>query len=299
MIKNQACPICRSSNLNLLFQRKKRKFFACLNCRLNFVHPLPDEDEIRKYYQAGYWRQQSYRGKNSLGYLSYLAEKESLLNYFQKTLNRLKKLYPNLSDRVLDIGCSFGFFLKVAQKAGWKIYGIDLSPIPVKEANRELGVKTIVNKNLNQAKFETNFFDLVTAFQTIEHLGKPGLFLKEVHRILKPGGLILVTTPDAGSGQTKLMGKAWFSYRHLEHLYFFNFRSLSSLLEKSGFVKIKRLANPIRLLPLNYLLTNFKFYSQNKSLVGLTKFVRKVIGPLGSIKVPLPLASLVLVAEKA
>lgn len=298
MLKAQFCPICQSLKIKFFFQKKKRRFFVCQNCCLKFIQPFPSESEVEKFYQAEYWHRKSYRGESALGYLSYLAERESFIDYFQKVLRELKRVYPRPSGKVLDIGCSFGFFLKVAQEADWQIYGIDLSPAPVEQAKRELGVKTIYNKSIEQAKFKANFFDLVTVFQTIEHVVDPERFLKEIKRVLKPGGVVLLSTPNAAGWQAKLMGKSWFSYRHPDHFYFFNFKNLSILLKNSGFVKIRKLWDPTRLYPLAYLLENFKFYYRGKFLVGLAKLIKRVIGPFGGVKIPIPLVSLVVIGEK-
>lgn len=298
MVKARACLICQSPNINFLFKKKKRSFFVCQNCGLKFIQPIPKEIKIEQYYQAEYWQRKSYRGESALGYLSYLAEKESFLDYFKKILHQLKRIYQGPSGRVLDIGCSFGFFLKVAQAVGWQIYGVDLSPTPVDQAKKELGVKTIYNKSVDQAKFKANFFDLVTVFQTIEHMAILKNSLYEIKRILKPQGVVLLTTPDAGGWQAKIMGKSWFSYRHPDHFYFFDFKNLSFLLKNTGFVKIRKLKDPTRLYPLSYLLENFKFYYRGKYLVGLAELIQKVIGPLGKIKIPIPLVSLVIIGEK-
>ena len=265
---------------------------------MQLIQQMPNQRTIDKYYQSDYWEKKAYRGESALGYLSYLAERESFIDYFQKVLKELKDFCPQLGGKVLDIGCSFGFFLKVAQEAGWQIYGLDLSPTPVEQAKRKLRVKTIYNKSIEEAKFQANFFDLVTVFQTIEHVVDPEKFLKEIKRVLKPGGVVLLTTPDAAGWQARLMGKSWFSYRHPDHFYFFNFENLSLLLKRVGFVKIRNLKDPTRLYPLEYLLENVKFYYRGKLFVKLTNFIKKMIGPLGKIQIPIPLVSLVMIGEK-
>ncbi|MGB9911605.1 MAG: class I SAM-dependent methyltransferase [Microgenomates group bacterium] len=290
------CPLCHHfAYFN--FQKGERKFFKCDFCQSQFIWPLPTAAELQKFYQAEYWENQSFRGESALGYSSYLAEKESFLDYFEKVFCQIKNFFSK-PGRVLDIGCSFGFFLEVAKKYGWEIWGVDLSLTPVSEARKNLGVKTIFKRDFLKVKFPPAFFDLVTCFQTIEHVASPIDFVKEVYRILKPRGLFLFSTPDAGGWQAKLMRKNWFAFRHPEHLWFFKQKSLFFLLKKGGFTKIKKIKDPTRLYPLNYLLENFKFYFRERNLIKLAKFFGKAISPAGKIKIPIPLTSLVITAQK-
>ncbi|MDP3888554.1 MAG: class I SAM-dependent methyltransferase [bacterium] len=295
--KEGYCPLCKS-NARFLFKKNKHDFFECLSCRFKFIYPLPKSAEIEKYYQDEYWDSAVYRGESSLGYASYLGERDSILDYFQKILEGLKKAYPKLNGRVLDIGCSFGLFLELAQKENWEIYGLDLSPTPVKKAKKRLGTKNIFNVGLEKAKFKDCYFDLVTIFQTIEHVDNLEKFLNEIHRILKPKGVILITTPNASGWQAKIMGSSWFAYRHPDHLSFFNFENLRTLLKKKGFVNIRAFKDPTRLYPFGYLLENVKFYYRGKFLVGLSNVIKRIVGPLGVIKIPIPLVSIVLTAQK-
>lgn len=296
MEKQPVCPVCQSKKSHPLFQKHQRSYFLCQNCDLKYVFPFPTAQEIRQFYQPDYWRQKSFRGQKISGYVSYLKEKDSFLTYFQGILAQSERF--NLSGRVLDVGCGYGFFLEVAQNAGWKIYGLDLSTEPIRQAKKQLGVKTIYNKPLERAGFRPNYFALVTSFHTIEHMTQPARFLKEAGRVLKPGGLVLLTTPNASGWQSRLMRKSWFSYRHPDHLLFFNFRNLALLLKKAGFVKIKKLKAPARLYSLSYLLEISQCYHRVKLLTKLTKLVKKTIGPLGKVGISIPSGDLLVVAEK-
>lgn len=293
MKKQLVCSVCRQKT-ERLFVKERRQFFSCPNCGLKFVWPIPTQVELNHFYRTGYWQKQEFRGKKALGYLSYEAEKESLFDYFQKVMCQLK-IAPG---RALDIGCGPGYFLKIAQNSGWEVYGVDLSWEAVKKARQLLKTQLIYNKSTQKVNFKNNFFDLITVFQTIEHLPIPRDFLEEVRRILKPRGLVLINTPDTDGWQAKLMSKHWFSYRHPDHFWFFNEKSLCRLLKSSGFGKIRRLKDPARVYELKYLIKILPFYIRCRFGQELTRQVSVMLKPLGKLKISISFGSLVLLAQK-
>jgi len=285
------CPVC-GGEAHFYFEKFQRQIFSCQNCGLKFVFPLPRQKEIELFYRQ-YWEKKSFRGEKALGYLSYLAEKESFLNYFQKVF-RLINLAPG---RVLDIGCGPGFFLKIAQEKGWQVWGLDLSEEAVAQARKILKTNRIYRKTLEDCNFLPNFFDLVTIFQTIEHLENPLELLKKVRKILKPEGILLLTTPNASGWQAKIMGRRWFSYRHPDHFWFFTQKSLEILLRRAGFVKLKRQKEPARIYELSWLLTILPYYLKGRFWQKLSWGLKKILGRR-KIKIPFPLDSLLVFAQK-
>ncbi len=96
--------------------------------------------------------------------------------------------------RLLDIGTGFGFFLIEMKKMGWEVAGVEISQKAIDYARNVLGI--IVHAGpLEQIRFPGNYFDALTGFYVIEHLPDPLDFLQECHRILKPGGLLLLRYP--------------------------------------------------------------------------------------------------------
>ncbi len=294
-IKGLSCPVCHSEQTELFLTKKARKFFLCRNCSLQFIDQLSSGGDL---YNRNYWNQENSRQDASCGYTAYLAEEEVLKKYFRDILSQVNKLLPN-SGRVLDIGCSFGFFLEVMKARGnWQVYGVELSSEAVRGAKKRLKSKNIYHQTLEAAKFPANYFDFVTIFQTIEHVDNPLELLKEARRILKPEGVMLIATPDSGGWQAKLMGGRWFSYRHLDHLLFFNYQSLSEALNRSGFKGIRRLADPAYWHRLDYLIDKVKFYINSRFLVKSINWVKTLLNPWLKIKIPLPLLSVVVVSKK-
>lgn len=100
---------------------------------------------------------------------------------------------------VLDAGSGSGFGSKKLLKAGAKkVYGIDISPDSIKYCQNKYQDKRLIFKRQSLANldFPDNFFDLVVAFEVIEHIDKHEKALDEIFRVLKPGGILFISTPN-------------------------------------------------------------------------------------------------------
>ncbi|HWB12498.1 MAG TPA: class I SAM-dependent methyltransferase [Pirellulales bacterium] len=131
--------------------------------------------------------------------------------------------------RLLDIGCGDGHFLLEAQRRGWQVSGTEIEP----EQGRSHGldIRAAVEEFGPDERF-----DCVTLWHSLEHLPKPLDTLHRVNELLKPGGDLLISVPDASGFQARLFGRHWLHLDVPRHLFHFNWQSLSRLLERSGFV---------------------------------------------------------------
>lgn len=155
-------------------------------------------------------------------------EKQKNNPTFNKRLRELAFLgYTN--GNLLDIGCAFGFFLKKAEVVGFETYGIDTSQLAIEKAKGNCQAK-LCKLNISQKKlpFVANFFDVVTMFDTIEHLENYIFCLREVHRVLKKNGVLHIHTP---------LGERWTA--DPTHLNYFPVKILKLILERSGFKVLK------------------------------------------------------------
>jgi len=88
---------------------------------------------------------------------------------------------------------------------------------------------------LEQAQFKNNFFDVIIMNDVIEHLHNIHSLLHKVHKLLKPGGILFLVTPDVGSFTRKILRKHWHHFKPYEHLVYFSRFTLRSLLQPCGF----------------------------------------------------------------
>ena len=143
---------------------------------------------------------------------------------------------PPQQVRLLDVGCSSGAFLMTARKLGLETTGVEPSA-DAAETARRAGLNVFTGF-LEQARLPDASFDAATLIEVIEHLRDPRSLLAECRRVLRPGAILLVTTPNAGSWTARLMGSRWagFSLTAMGgHISFFNPRSMRMIAQRTGF----------------------------------------------------------------
>ncbi len=138
--------------------------------------------------------------------------------------------------RLLDIGCSRGDFLAAAAQMGFAAEGVEPAP-HIAEAARAAG-RTVHTGLLEEQGFPDARFDVVSLFEVIEHLRAPRPLLAECRRILRPGGILLISTGNTASWTARAMKARW-DYFQIEkdagHISFFNPRSMALLAARAGF----------------------------------------------------------------
>ena len=159
-------------------------------------------------------------------------------NVARQRLARIASLLqkPAREIHVVDIGCSRGQFVAAAIAAGYRAEGVEPAP-RIAEAARAAGVPVRTGL-LEDQHFADNSFDALTLFEVIEHLRTPLPLLAECRRILKPGGILLVSTANAESWTAAAMGAHW-DYFDMErdggHISFYNPRSMAKVAANAGF----------------------------------------------------------------
>jgi len=136
--------------------------------------------------------------------------------------------------RVLDAGANYGQFLKAADKYV-DIYGFDISPAAVAWSKEHFHVRNRVASIYNILPDDNAPYDAVTCWDTLEHLADPIAALRELTRVVKPGGFCFFSTPDIGSFISRLFSKRWYYIDPVQHLSLFTRSGLKTLLERVGF----------------------------------------------------------------
>ncbi|KKP37578.1 MAG: Methyltransferase type 11 [Candidatus Roizmanbacteria bacterium GW2011_GWA2_32_13] len=260
-MKNNPCYLCGNNKLkiivNLDWPIKK-----CLKCRLVQVNPLPKKVEVDRLYQGDYWKNFSFYGEQLTTHK----------NYFRKKVEELKKY--KLTGKLLDVGCALGVLLEITRKQRFDVEGIDISDFAVKQCHK-LGLK--VSQGIIIDIKKKNYYDIITAFEVVEHELDPLLTVKTAHNLLKKNGLLVVTVPDSGTLSSRLMGKYWFSYRNKEHLFHFTVNSLKLLLKKGGFKNVKITTDIGRYYLFTYYLERFNYYlPKSKIFKKFVNFLKKI-----------------------
>lgn len=152
------------------------------------------------------------------------------------TVASLVPSWPGGAARLLDIGCSSGALLKSAKQHGFDAEGVEPAP-QAAEFAASTGLK-VFQGYLHDARYPAASFDAVTLMEVIEHLPNPSALLKEVWRVLKPEGVLVVGTGNGMSWTVQLVGARWGYFQvaeHGGHISFFNPASLGLLAQRCGF----------------------------------------------------------------
>ena len=164
-----------------------------------------------------------------------MERRRSVANRRLHTITRLLGKAPAAS-RLVDIGCSRGQFVGFAGEAGFQTEGVEPAP-DIAAAARELGLNVRTGL-LEEQQYAESTFDAASLFEVVEHLREPLPLLKECRRILKPGGVLLISTGNAASWTVAAMGARW-DYFHIEkdggHISFFNPGSMAVMAKNAGF----------------------------------------------------------------
>jgi len=146
---------------------------------------------------------------------------------------RGSRLAPAPGD-LIDVGCGDGRFLLAMQQRGWRVTGSETDPVAADLARRRTGA-TILEEPLEAMSLPEASYDLVSLLHVLEHVPDPRATLTICHRLLRPGGALLLDLPNAGSPEASLFGANWYHLDLPRHLWGFTPQSLVRLTEEIGF----------------------------------------------------------------
>jgi SAM-dependent methyltransferase len=194
-----------------------------------FASPMPSDKELLKIYDASYFdRGNKYSPPGD-------STDPNMLNDEMKI--KLVQEYVS-SGRLLDVGCALGGFLQTARAKGFNVSGVEPSKCAADNASCKLGIE-VANCDLKSAGLTEGSFDVITMWDSLEHLRNPNETLMEAWRLLKKDGLLFFSTGDASTPWARLTGRGWHLLTPPQHLYYYSPASISVLLEKSGFAYVE------------------------------------------------------------
>ncbi len=160
-------------------------------------------------------------------------------------------LHANPGGRLLEIGFGAGAKLRAMKSYGWRVKGVDRDPLAVKRA-RDAGLDADLG-TLEEQRYPSGSFDAVVTNHVIEHVPDPVGLMREVRRVLRPGGRFVVLTPNSESWGTRIFAHADVMYMDTpRHLYLFSMSSLRRTAEAAGFTSLQ-VATTVRHAALLYL----------------------------------------------
>jgi len=223
------------------------RIVRCRKCGFIYANPQEEVEKIISAYQ---------QMEDDL----YLAEEKGRRQAAKIVLKRISKF--GSKGRILEIGCSAGFFLDEARQLGWQGYGIDLSHWAVEHCQKKLKLENVIEGSLlENTHFAYNYFDAVVMLDVIEHLHNPRQVLEEIRRILKPGGILCVSTPDINSFLSRFLKAQWWGIQKA-HLSYFSRKTLEQMLIACGF-KVIKFKSHVRVFSADYWRTRLESYNKN------------------------------------
>lgn len=213
MTTSSRCPLCGSKHSKLLGRKDEISrtggelhLAQCTTCNLVYLTERPEDFTAELY---NYYELREHKTQKEL-YHPITAQR------YQQLLQRFSRL--TTGRKLLDIGCGEGHFVHTAVREGWAATGIDLSESAIRICQK-FGVPARC-QDLFDTALEPNSFDIVTLFELIEHVPDPSVFLRRAIELVRPNGLIYITTPNFNALDRRVQGLEWEPI-HGEHLIYF------------------------------------------------------------------------------
>lgn len=203
--------------------------YTCSGCGVVSIYPQLQSNEIEKYYPEDY-----------IAFPIAIDEEEkwAVRKDRQRGVDRRCKFTIERSGletgSILDVGCATGVFLDGMRQRGWLTWGVEPSDFAANYAKKKLGLN-IKHGYLSAGLFPDSNFDVVTLWDVFEHLPDPSETLGYIHKVMKPNGKLLITTPNSKSWDRKLFKDTWAGWDVPRHYHVYDQQALILLLEQHGF----------------------------------------------------------------
>ena len=210
------CLVCNSKDISALKDYENTWLQKCANCNFVFTQRIPTLNELVEHY--GTYSRNDYLSPITIKRYHEILD---FLEPFRKT------------NKLIDVGCGIGHFLKVAKERGWEVYGTEFTDDAI-EICEAKGIK--MHKGvLNPENYEPESFDVIVSFEVIEHINNPNEELTSFNKILRKGGATYITTPNFSSISRRYLKGKWSVIEYPEHLSYYTANTLKKVLKQNGF----------------------------------------------------------------
>ncbi|MBN1872027.1 MAG: class I SAM-dependent methyltransferase [Candidatus Omnitrophica bacterium] len=219
------CPLCDNNDYEILFIKNGFSHVRCNTCELVYVNPILDEKENERLVKAEDSWQRVLETEEQIRIKS--IEARYLIDVIEQYVR------PDGKSRVCDIGCGPGVLLRVAREKGYDVYGIE----PNARCHSVLKENDIRYK-AEFLPFRSSFkerFDCVFLLNVLEHLREPKAALLDLRSILVPSGIAVITVPNIDALVYRILHEKSSTFGGHTHIQFFNPKTLSRLLQETGF----------------------------------------------------------------
>jgi 2-polyprenyl-3-methyl-5-hydroxy-6-metoxy-1,4-benzoquinol methylase len=224
------CALCGRDDPERIRAAAPYAIVRCRGCGLTYLSPRPSPEATERLYGPEYFENTR---PGSPGYPSYRLLAAALEREARAKLGVVEALVPPPA-RLLDHGCGTGVFLEIARRRGYEVFGVDVSAWAIETLTRERGLPA-ARATLEAGWGEDGSFDVVTSWDVLEHSPDPVRTLSHIGRVLRPGGVLVLTTPDVAGVDARLLSRMWYGYTKIpEHYYFYSRRTLAALARKAG-----------------------------------------------------------------
>jgi 2-polyprenyl-3-methyl-5-hydroxy-6-metoxy-1,4-benzoquinol methylase len=220
------CPVCACASARPRFALAGESLVVavCERCGTGRIHPLPDEATVRGFYPGEYYGEPGTKFRGLIERLVRMVGARHI-GFLSRSLR------PGA--RVLDVGCGRGVILGALADRGFEVHGVEQSAEAARGADPRAKIR--IATRLADAAFDADHFDEIVIWHVLEHLADPRATLQEAHRILRPGGRLIVAVPNFSSAQARWSGAAWFHLDLPRHLFHFPAHALRELVSSCGF----------------------------------------------------------------
>lgn len=272
MIEIQQCLLCKSKTSIPLFTGQDRLYgypesftlVKCDRCGLIYLISRPDGQEIDRYYPQDYVSF-PLAIEDEPSWFKRIDRRYGLHKRCREIIRRVKK-----PGRILDIGCATGIFLHGMQQRGWEAYGVEPSSYAAQYARSRFHLN-VIEGTLDTARFEADYFDVVTLWDVLEHIPDPDQTLVEINRILKLGGWLVMSLPNPDSWESAWFSRYWAGWDIPRHFFIYSRNVIAKLLGNTGYsiqeVRSFSGRHGVLVLSLDFWMKDWNTSSQNKKRV--------------------------------
>jgi len=221
LITSRTCPACGENDFNQMFIKSGGTYVKCNKCLMVYLNPLLKQDVLNEYYT----------NLNTGQYQVTEKEKDFYYEIYSIGLNKIEKF--SAGGKLLDIGCSSGYFLDVSKERNWETYGIELG---VEEADMAKAKGHILfDKLIHELETDVKF-DAISMWDVFEHIPDSVVTLNSIAKFLNPQGVFFMQIPNSGSLATRIMHQDSRMFDGIEHVNLYNPRTVHHIADRCGFV---------------------------------------------------------------